>query len=54
MEEIDHIRQYIKMLEDAIVDLTDGLSPMEIQRFTGLSVERCIELKTIGNELIKL
>lgn len=38
----------------AFIDLVDGNSISDIQSFTGLSYERCKEIKDLYIELIKL
>ncbi len=44
-------KEYVKMLEWALIDLMDGKAWDEIQRTTGLSTDRCYELENLVYKL---
>lgn len=37
-------KEYLNLLEKALLDILDGTSAGEIQALTGLNFERCVEL----------
>lgn len=45
--------EYIEELEAALIDLLDGNFENDIQKLTGCSTERCIELRQLFNKVMK-
>jgi len=46
------IEEQMKVLRSAVIDLVDGQTPEDIERATGLSASRCLELYCLYCSLI--